>query len=621
LKAELSDNEVQAVQALAEDRRYKSTRLVCWIVCLAFALLEAWSQRQFINEDGISYLDMSDALLRHNWHLLINPIWSPLYPVLIGVATWLTRPSAYWEVPIVHVLNLIIFLGALASFEFLMREAICVLRSENGRKSPDSAPSLPVWIWQLLGYSLFAWSTFGMLWAPRMVTPDLCVAIFVYLDAGLLLSLRAGNNRSRICLLLGLTLGLGYLAKAILFPMAFVFMAVAFFVINDWRKAVVPLAVGFVVFCAVAAPLFVAMSRRVGRPSYSEAGNLNYAWHVNHVSGGKAAGGPFFAPASGPPPYLKHPLTLLHENPDAFGFTEPLAYTYPPRQDMEYWGAGTTVVFDPRNQIRAISENLTVLFADPHIVPMSGLIVAGLLLLLVTPNTAWRFKNVLRSWPLLIPGVVAICLYVLVSVEPRYIAPFLVLVLLGLFPGILLRGPKDAAKQIAISMVSIATVLMVLTALFVVYHLAGFPRGPHGESLGVYVRVGESLNRAGVLPGEEVALIGDSSDGCRWARMARVRIVAQILREDTDSWWASDPRVKAEVYDAFARAGAKAVVAEEIPHSGGFADWQRLGDTRYFVHFLVPDIVLDGPNEFPYATKSASPPPTNKLSARISTLN
>ena len=225
VKAEFSDNEEKAVQTLGEDQRYKLTRLVCWIVCIGFALLEAWSQRQFINEDGISYLDMSDALLRHNWHLLINPIWSPLYPFLIGIVTWLTRPSAQWEVPLVHVLNFVIFLGALASFEFLLRQVISVLRRENGRGDADSAAPLPVWIWQLLGYSLFAWSTFGMLWAPRMVTPDLCVATFVYLDAGLVLSLRASSKRSRTGLLLGLTLGLGYLAKAILFPMAFLFMA------------------------------------------------------------------------------------------------------------------------------------------------------------------------------------------------------------------------------------------------------------------------------------------------------------------------------------------------------------------------------------------------------------
>ena len=356
-------------------------------------------------------------------------------------------------------------------------------------------------------------------------------------------------------------------------------------VIGDRRKAVRPLAIAFLLFVAVAAPLFISMSRRVGRPSYSEAGNLNYAWHVNHVGGGKLAGGPFFQPASGPPPYLKHPVTLLHDRPDAFGFREALAFTYPPRQDMEYWGAGTHAVFNPRNQLRAIGENLALFGTDPHIVPMSGIIAGGLVLLLMGTDAPRHFKNTLRSWPLLVPGIAAICLYLLVSVEPRYVAPFLVLLALGLFPGLLLRNSKHATKRTVMATVVIAASVMVVTALFVVYHLAGFPRG---ETLGIFVHVGESLNGAGVRPGEEIAIIGDSSDGCRWARMARVRIVAQILREDMgDFWRVSDPGVKEEVYNAFARAGAKAVVAEETPPPGELADWQRLGNTHYYVHFLA----------------------------------
>jgi hypothetical protein len=134
----------------------------------------------------------------------------------------------------------------------------------------------------------------------------------------------------------------------------------------------------------------------------------------------------------------------------------------------------------------------------------------------------------------------------------------------------------------------IAISLTIYTGLIVAYHLAGFPRSEPSNG-GLFVQVGTSLNRAGVLPEEEVGLIGDGSDGSRWARMARVRIVAQILREDTGGFWRiSNPREKAEVYDAFAKFGAKAIVAEETPPSVGFADWQRLGDTHYYVHLLAP---------------------------------
>ena len=571
-----------AQKAAEENHKSRTAVLVCRIICIGFALIETFSQLRFINEDGVSYLDMSDALLQHNWHLLINPIWSPLYPFLIGLATWITRPSAQWEVPLVHAVNLLLFFGALASFEFFLRRVISFLRPENGPKDANSGAPLPVWAWQVLAYSLFAWTTVGMIWAPRMITPDLCVAALLYLDVGLLLSLRDRGTWPRTCLLLGLTLGLGYLAKAILFPMAFLFIVLAFFIMGDWRKAIRPLAVTFLVFCATSAPLLISMSHRVGRPSYSEAGNLNYVWHVNNFN-------PYVASASpaGPPSYLKHPMTLAHRNPDVFVFKEPTAYTYPPRQDMEYWSAGATAVVNAADQLRTIGNNLRVLLTDKHIVYMWVLVAGALILLLLSPNSSWRFKKISRSWPLLLAGVAGPFLYLLISVEPRYIAPFLVLVLLGLLPGAVVRNSKDAEKRTTKWTMVFATFVMVLTGVVVVYHLAGYPRAQRG--LGKeFLQVGESLNRTGVQPGQDVAIIGDSSDGCRWARMARVRIVAQVLRGDVGDFWRADPDVKADVYAAFAKAGAKAVVAEQVPPPNESADWQRLGDSHYYVHFVAP---------------------------------
>src|ERR1700721_1268673 len=193
--AELSQNREKSAQALSEAQQVRLTRLVCRILFISFALLETWSQRRFINEDGVSYLDMSDALLRHNWHLLVNPIWSPLYPLLIGIGTWLTRPSGFWEVPFVHLLNFFIFLATLASFEFLLRQVTRVYLRGKERGDQDTSVFLPAWTWELAGYSLFAWSTFGMIWGPRMLTPDLSVAAFVYLDCALVLKLKAGASR------------------------------------------------------------------------------------------------------------------------------------------------------------------------------------------------------------------------------------------------------------------------------------------------------------------------------------------------------------------------------------------------------------------------------------------
>ncbi|MDR3576214.1 MAG: hypothetical protein P4L50_20290 [Anaerolineaceae bacterium] len=326
-----------------ENKKYRLTTFACWSVCIAFALIEVWSGRHFTEPDGISYLDMSDALLQQNWHLLINPYWSPLYPFFIGIVTWLVRPSAYWELPMVHVLNFAIFLGAMAAFEFLMRQVICVLRPENRREDKASAVPFPVWGWQILGYSLFAWSTFSLLNSGiRRVTPDLCVTAFVYLDAGLLLQLTAATKTMRTCLLLGLTLGVGYYAKAALFPMAFVFMAIAFFVFDGRRKAVRYSIVILLVFGAITTPLAIATSQAVGHFTFGESGSNNYARLV-----GEEQTFPFYT--STPPSYLTHPLNLIHHDPDVFEFGHPFEVTYPLWFDVSYWDAGFKTPFNLSN--------------------------------------------------------------------------------------------------------------------------------------------------------------------------------------------------------------------------------------------------------------------------------
>jgi hypothetical protein len=86
-----------------------------------------------------------------------------------------------------------------------------------------------------------------------------------------------------------------------------------------------------------------------------------------------------------------------------------------------------------------------------------------------------------------------------------------------------------------------------------------------------------------------VGIIGSGWDAMMWAREARLRIVAQIPLESTSEFWQiQNPRGKAEVYDAFRKAGARAVVTEETPPSSGFDDWQRVGNTSYFMHVLIP---------------------------------
>jgi len=577
----LSDCKVTAVHNIVGDQRYGTVRAACWSVCCLLALLDAWAGRQYTDPDGISYLDMSDALLKHNWHLLTNPHWSPLYPFLIGVATWLLHPTGYWELPLVHLVNLVIFLGALVSFEFLMRQVIRVLRGVDGNRNADSAFQVPVWRWQLLGYSLFASSTFVLISGVRRVDPDLCVAAFVYLDAGLLLRLRTGAKRSRTCLLLGLTLGLGYLAKAILFPMAIVFMAVACLVLGEWRRAVLPFATMLLVFSTVAAPQIYLISQIVGRPSFSESGALNIVWQIN---GEKML--PFYSPESGH--ILKHPMNLLLERPAVFSLQGPVDSTYSLWRDPWYWNAGASTAFNPRNQIRVVGRNLAGLFADRYMLPIWILFAGGIVLFLTSMDVPRHVQDIAKCWPLLIPGIAGVFIYIPVLVLPRYIAPFIVLAFLGLFPYLLVQRSNRPANTGALVTQISASSTFAFALFLVVLHLTA-PLPVLKGNGGLYYRVAESLNRNGLLPGQPVAIIGSGWDAMMWARRARVHIVAQIPEENANDFWrAPDLQAKSEVYDAFAKSGARVIVTEEKPPSIGFADWKEIENTQYYAHFLAP---------------------------------
>src|SRR5690348_17206916 len=98
----------------------RRTRVVAWIVILAIAAYQAYAQRFVIGPDGISYLDLSDAVTAGEWTRLLNLYWSPLYPLLLGIARVIARATPASEVPIVHAANFVLFVGLFAAFEYML---------------------------------------------------------------------------------------------------------------------------------------------------------------------------------------------------------------------------------------------------------------------------------------------------------------------------------------------------------------------------------------------------------------------------------------------------------------------------------------------------------------------
>jgi len=162
-------------------------RRIFWLAAIVLAALHAWAGRHAMNPDGISYLDLADAFRHHDWSLAFNLYWSPLYSILLAGGLALLSPSPYWEFPVVHLVNFVIFLFSLVCFEVFLREMIRFTAGAKQLEQPATS-TLQV-LWYLLAYPLFIWSSLYMT-TMALVTPDMLVAGPIYFSAALLLRAR-----------------------------------------------------------------------------------------------------------------------------------------------------------------------------------------------------------------------------------------------------------------------------------------------------------------------------------------------------------------------------------------------------------------------------------------------
>src|SRR5205085_1566110 len=294
---------------------------------------------------------------------------------LLGLTLRIFKPIPYQEFTVARLLNFGIYSAALAAFAFCLHALLRArLARMTDKRAQDSATEksharaytsalLPDCVLLLIGYAVFIWTALAMNRVAR-VSPDLLVSVWVYLTVGLLLRMRAGDLRWLNFVLLGLVLGVGYLTKTVMFPLAFVWLACAIFAIKPRRRIAPRIFVALLVFLFVAMPFVVALSRTEHRLTIGDSARLNYAWYVNRITPfthwqGEPAG-------SGTP---AHPTRQIFTAPNVYEFAAPVAGTYPPWYDPTYWYAGVTPHINLRQQAHASARNLFLLarFICAHI--------------------------------------------------------------------------------------------------------------------------------------------------------------------------------------------------------------------------------------------------------------
>lgn len=552
------------------------------ILAISLAGLHTWAAitSQSMNADGIAYLDIGDAYFRADWENAINPVWPPLYSWLLGFINTVFKPSMAWEFPTVHIINFCIYLGAMVSFEFMWGKLGRFKASETN----NGLLSLPHWGWWGIGYSLFIWTSLSLIqiWA---VTPDMLMAALLYLAAGLIVEIRQGSRQWRTYFFLGLVLGLGYLAKTFMFPIALVLLGICLVVIRRTESSTAKVFLSVGVFLMVCVPFIFLISEKNGDLTIGEAGTVTILRYVHGIPFPHWQGDPVnqIVPS--------HPSRLIHNFPPIYEFAEPIGGTYPISTDPSYWYKGIDISINFQNQMSRILIS-SIFYIDLFFQNQGVLLACVIALYIMGPKKKLSFMEILRSWALVIPAVIAFGLYGLVLVAGRYMAAFILLFWTDILANIRLKDIPVNRSWVRVLSAIAAIGMLVNIAIF---NLDGINRlNPSiqtniGEQTTAKpaspIEVAQTLHQQGVEEGDKVAIIGYGFDSF-WARLARVKIVAEMLESQANEFWLGDDALQQDVLQAFASTGASAIVAEYVPGYARLDGWHQVGNSNYYIYKL-----------------------------------
>ena len=585
-------------------------RIFFWCASALFGAVQAWSSRMSIADwDIIRFVDMSNYLLKGEWSGIVNGTSNPLLAFLFALIMVVLRPSVYWYFPTVHLLMFLIFLFTLWCFDFFLRQMILLHRHQN------SAEQLyvPDWVWMTIAYTLFLWSSLTLI-RVSLTNVDMLVAAFFYLAAGLLLRICDGKVGWSTYLALGSVLGLGYLTKAIMFPVSLLCLGATFVMGGPTRRGTVYALGATLIFVAVSAPVLAALSLKFGGPTFGGSGKFNALIDIDRV--------PTTFPwkgYKGPSGTLLHPLHRIFDLPATYEFASPVGGSYPISYDFTYWIEGLTPHYLPGQIAKNLAVNF-ILTGRWLVLGLNGSIIASLFVLFwVSGRRLLILKDVATFWFLLLPSLATLALYGILHIWPRFMGGFLAVIFTCLFFSVKLPPTLEARRLFS-------GVAVLLLLMFVSPHRLDELAEIRTElsSLGDLLRplsakrnrnaeIVEGLQALGLRPGDGIASLElstnpekgeeDYAGPAFWACLGQFRLVAEVfyvpdphtpdlmpLRQEIldNNFWDADIERQKKMIDALAKTGARVLVSLQQPRGPGTIGWRKIGNTDYYMRWLEP---------------------------------
>lgn len=523
------------------------------ILAAALAVLQAALRFAQINPDGVSYLDCGEALLRGHITALANPLWSPLYAVLAAAAE---RLGGLAGLPVFGALTLL----NVAQFGLAAYLFVRLTRALAGGSPHDPiARSLL----DFVSLGLFS-AVFFLSSSLALATPDLLVCVVLLLIALQVLRIAAGADAPREFMIAGALLGASYWVKAMLFPLSLIWLAGLLWLLFSRRapNALCCAACLLGAWLLLASPLAAAVSLRAGRVTFSEAGRLNYLWHINGVPSRPATA----LPAQFGLPH--HSPRLIHQRPAAYAFTGPFPdATYPLWYDPAYWYRGMEPRFDAAGMWKALKQGLggqRRLWLSRYMLPLTALALLGLLL-------ARRQRH--PGVPVLLASALSlIAMLVPLHYEPRYVTAAVLLVMAAGLAGLWRHSNGGTTWRYG-------PLLLLLAGSYA--FAAAYLKAGAVDSTANYAQAAAALRHAGLAPGARLCVISNGKASVApVAKAARLRIVAESSLGEYGEFLALHRSEPGALFDAFRSEGCMAVLAHpRHPSPQPAGGWRELPGT------------------------------------------